>query len=142
MVGPHQRDASRALRALIRNLGQVTTGNNVIIPGPGKDQVITGDGDDIVVINDECEIVAGERISTGAGHDVVISPVDRAGLVARGVILGDVEEVRVERHSCQSECRNPPQCSGTRPRRACEQQGSNDRRLEVTFTATARHPAR
>jgi hypothetical protein len=89
-----------------------TAGNNFVTPGPGKDTVITGSGNDVVIISDECEITAGEVLTLGGGNDVVISPVDRAGLQALGVTLEGVEEVRVERHSCRSACRTPPTCNG------------------------------
>jgi hypothetical protein len=84
-------------------------GANTVVPGPGRDSVNTGAGDDVLYIYDECEISA-DTISMGAGHDVVISPLNREQLQALGVVLDGVEEVRVERHSCLSQCRTQPDC--------------------------------
>jgi hypothetical protein len=102
--------------ALFGNDGDDTiishAGTNVIFPGSGKDRVETGSGNDTVVLFDECEVTAGKIIDLGEGHDVVIAPLPRAELEARGVVLRGVEEVRVESNPCKSDCRTPPQCVG------------------------------
>jgi hypothetical protein len=91
---------------------RVPCGSGIVFPGPGRDSVEMGPGDDVVVVNDACELAPGEKLLAGAGHDVLVSPLTLPELAALGVEVEGFEEVTIERHPCQSECRHPPTCSG------------------------------
>jgi hypothetical protein len=69
--------------------------NDVIVPGRGLDYVQGDGGSDRIIIRGTCEVVAGEVIDGGAGADTLYSPVNAAGLAARGVTLISVESVVV-----------------------------------------------
>jgi Ca2+-binding RTX toxin-like protein len=61
--------------------------NQVVYPGPGRDNVNLGLGDDTVVILDVCEVSNLEVLDAGLGYDTLITPVPVSELIDRGVIL-------------------------------------------------------
>lgn len=70
-------------------------GPDVLRGGAGKDVMEGGNGPDTFIIAAECEAVAGEILRGGAGNDTVESPLTRAELEAKGVLLEDIENVVV-----------------------------------------------
>lgn len=81
-------------------------GDDTLIGGAGRDHLYAGNGDDTLVIRHACEVTPGELYAGGPGRDVLVSPLSRRELVARGVTLRDIEEVRIDASlGGESECR-------------------------------------
>lgn len=74
---------------------QIVTGrgNDELRGGAGRDELYAGRGDDVIVVSHPCELVKGEVIRGGPGHDVLRSPLPLEGLVATGVDIAGIEEV-------------------------------------------------
>lgn len=79
-------------------------GADILRGGAGKDTMDGGNGADRFIIAAACEAVPGEIIRGGNGVDTVESPLTRAELEARGVILEDIENVVVVPVLSSSEC--------------------------------------
>lgn len=84
-------------------------GSDVLVGGAGLDRVYAGAGDDTLVIQDACEAVSGELYAGGPGRDVLVSPLGLRELLARGVLVRDIEEIRIDTtRAQQSECHGGP----------------------------------
>jgi hypothetical protein len=80
-------------------------GPDSIFPGAGALRVLAGGGDDVITLYDACELTPGMVISGGAGNDTLVSPISRAALLDRGVLLDGIENVTVDAaHGYLSEC--------------------------------------
>lgn len=108
-------------------------GADILFPGKGKDQSYGGAGDDILVVMDACQVEPGEILNGGSGTDVLISTVDAAQLVALGVSLHSIEEVRIvpsEVFNCDAGCN----CTESFPPldfQLCEFQGLEDEEVDL-----------
>ena len=82
-------------------------GKDRIRGGAGRDNLYGGKGDDVFIIAAACEVPAGEVIDGGEGTDRIESPLTRAELEARGVIIRNVEEFVLTPVLLDAECVDP-----------------------------------
>lgn len=68
-------------------------GNDVLTGGPGRDEVHGGRGSDVLHVRAACEAMDGEVLDGGPGPDRLESPLSLTELLARGVIVVDIEQV-------------------------------------------------
>jgi hypothetical protein len=71
-------------------------GDNIIVPGPGRDVVEGGPGDDTIIILDEWEVQPLEVIDGSFGYDTLRTPVPLAELFLSGVIVVGIDKVVVD----------------------------------------------
>ncbi|HEY4106601.1 MAG TPA: hypothetical protein VGM44_22025, partial [Polyangiaceae bacterium] len=87
-------------------------GDQFVVPGPGADTVSTGEGNDTVAVFDLCEVSPGDHFDGGSGQNTLLTPVPLSTLESLGVSVSNFETIKVEQHSCISECVARPDCSG------------------------------
>jgi Ca2+-binding RTX toxin-like protein len=75
---------------------QGSSGDDLIVPGGGRDLTLAGWGDDTVRIYDACELAAGEVLSGGPGSDTLITSIGLPALGALGVSVLGFENVVID----------------------------------------------